>query len=259
MCGSRGAGPHRDIFASLGSDAENSGMERPTPPATSTTDGLRITARFLHVMPGEAGTREAPYAQYEIVSREGMQRWVTVARWSDLARMHGELERVHTSSLRDARQQGVPAFEKHTLRVGTAKLSKTFCASRAREMEQLLQGLARALGVSLLDRKGPVQLVGFLSQGVDVATATPQAHWFTVDRGWPEAVVAKAPPELAPRCLTPTRSEARRATRTMLMHTSPGRRLSVTCNRRPSCTPSRRRRWASCAWRCSSIAWHGMA
>jgi len=194
------------MLAAISRSREGSLVSQPI--TTRPADGsLFVKASFLAVIPND-GSPEAAYATYEVVSEEGDQRWATVCRWSDLRRLHDELDSRCAAQMKVARSAGLPSFWHHTLRLGKARISPEFCAGRAREMTKLLQTLVRTLGVSLLKECGPKPLISFLGKGVDVTLATPMERWFSVEHGWPACVFDNTAPELRPRSLTPSRAEA---------------------------------------------------
>ena len=182
---------------------EPNGGLPPRPPCA-----LVIGVRFL----AEVARGGMTFATYELTTTEGERKWKHAVRWSDLRRMHDDLERWHADELAQARRAApeMPAFRAHggisgVLRFGAAKLASDFCEARAVEMQQLLMALVVALDVSLVRHDGPAVLRGFLARGCDVTQPTPEERWYTPERGWPAAVVAWAGEErLAPSSLTPT-------------------------------------------------------
>ena len=128
------------MLAAISRSREGSLVSQPI--TTRPADGsLFVKASFLAVIPND-GSPEAAYATYEVVSEEGDQRWATVCRWSDLRRLHDELDSRCAAQMKVARSAGLPSFWHHTLRLGKARISPEFCAGRAREMTKLLQTLA---------------------------------------------------------------------------------------------------------------------
>ena len=143
---------------------------------------------------------ETTYATYTVTATEAGREWRHPVRWSDLRRLHDELQRSFGEALK---KHDIPTFRPHTLRLGSARLSPSFCAARATEMQAYLSALVEALGVSLVDGTGPAVLRVFLAQGCDVEQPTPIDRWYTPEAGWP-AVAWAAEERLAPCSLTPT-------------------------------------------------------
>ena len=157
------------------------------------------------------------FATYEVTSTEDGQVWRQAIRWSDLRGMHEDLMRWHGDEMQSARRtfrevhaRSLPSFRAHggiggVLRTGAAKLAPSYCTARAVEMQELLGALVLALGVSLVRQEGPLPLRNFLTKGCDVEQRTPEANWYTPERGWPAHVVAWAgEARLAPCELTHT-------------------------------------------------------
>ena len=186
---------------------ESSGAPQPRPPCA-----LVISVRFLQTEARGGMT----FATYELATTEGEREWKHAVRWSDLRRMHDDLERWHADELAQARRTTpeMPTFRAHggingVLRFGAAKLASDFCDARAVEMQQLLMALVVAFDVSLVRHEGPAVLRSFLAKGCDVTQPTPEERWYTPERGWPAVVVAWAGEErLAPCSLTPTGAAA---------------------------------------------------
>ena len=153
---------------------------------------LAVVAEFRAV--------ETTYATYTVTATEAGREWRHPVRWSDLRRLHDELQRSFGEALR---KQEIPTFWPHTLRLGSARLSPSFCAARASEMQSYLSALVEALGVSLVDGIGPAILRAFLAQGCDVEQPTPIDRWYTPEAGWP-GVAWAGEERLAPCSLTPT-------------------------------------------------------
>ena len=119
---------------------------------------------------------ETTYATYTVTATEAGREWRHPVRWSDLRRLHDELQRSFGEALK---KHDIPTFRPHTLRLGSARLSPSFCAARATEMQAYLSALVEALGVSLVDGTGPAVLRVFLAQGCDVEQPTPIDRWYT--------------------------------------------------------------------------------
>jgi hypothetical protein len=181
---------------------EGGASERPT----EADSRLEIDVRFDKVKHSQRRA-EPPYAVYEVVCREAGRAWRSHVRWSSLARMWDELMQFHRHELRRVRG-GIPTFQRHTLRIGTFRVSPTLCGQRAEAMQRLLRTLSESTGASLVDGRGPRPLITFLSSGCNVELPTPSDRFFTV-AGWPPHVTADGTPRhLAPRSLTPTATEA---------------------------------------------------
>lgn len=153
---------------------------------------LAVAAEFRAV--------ETTFATYTVTATEAGREWRHPVRWSDLRRLHDELQRAFGEALK---KQDIPTFRPHTLRLGSARLSPSFLAARASEMQSYLSALVEALGVSLVDGTGPAVLRAFLAQGCDVEQPTPIDRWYTPEAGWP-GVAWAGEERLAPCSLTPT-------------------------------------------------------
>ena len=153
---------------------------------------LAVAAEFRAV--------ETTFATYTVTATEAGREWRHPVRWSDLRRLHDELQQAFGEALK---KQDIPTFRPHTLRLGSARLSPSFCAARASEMQSYLSALVEALGVSLVDGTGPAVLRAFLAQGCDVEQPTPIDRWYTPEAGWP-GVAWAGEERLAPCSLTPT-------------------------------------------------------
>ena len=165
-----------------------------------------VTVRFLEVRYNITPRGKDQFAVYECTVVEGEERWQSIVRWSDLARMWDQLLLLHRKELRSARK-AIPAFYKHTLRMGSYRVSSELCRQRATTMQGLLNGLIESMHISIVHNRGPRPLIVFLSNGFDVERETPETNWYTV-HGWPDSVNSRAARKLAPRSLTPPAGKA---------------------------------------------------
>jgi hypothetical protein len=192
------------LLAASASAASASKEPEPTAP----TPQISISCSFKQIVCTTALNR---HAVYTVACVEGRSSYRVDVRWSDLARLIGEMMHSHGDAMRAGRKRGeIPPFHAHSMRIGGSKFSKSFITSRAASIQTLLFALCRTLDVSLVEQRGPMALRVFLTRGCDVEFPTPEERWFAPEHGgWPRCVLNDVDSQhLAPRTLTPTSVQA---------------------------------------------------